>query len=310
MLVTTRLVSVNAQNEIALIPYEYDKLVINFPCIMSIDGSTNNTGVALLRESDGAICASMAFKRENADTPVAYKVRLKKAIQSILEHNSNIRNIFYEEPFIEYVEAAKSLLMLRTFIEEIKVENEPYFDYLNYKEINNKKWKKLFLEPQVCNGSSELQKKMVRDKLIAALPYLKDISQDEVDAIAMGFVAVTKLRHGEAEELESKKKVKPFQYEVMFIGGDDDEVMLQELYDCYNGPRELLSNGINIVNLGNSRQWFDERVYESIGNEDKLAILKFPSNKHGNIILKYKIGPLAATYQTLYAVVWRKTRKR
>ncbi len=306
MIVNSKIVTANG-NSIGLQQVPIESIVINFPCVMSIDGSTDNTGVAILREGDGALCASIGFEKKD-ETPVAYKVRLKRAIQGILERNPYIKHVFYEEPFIEYAEAAARLLMLRVFIEEIKIENEPAFDYLSYAEINNQKWKRLFLYPQKCTGDSKLQKKMVRDKLVSGLPYLKDVTQDEIDAIAMGFVAVVKLKDGDERELESKRKARPFKYEVQFIGGDSDEIVLQEMFDTCNIPQVVLENGITIVGLS-SKGSFDNKVLEAMGQDDKLVIIKFSSNKHGNIILKHKIGALAAEYDTIYAVVWRKNRK-
>ena len=65
------------------------------------------------------IVSVISFKNDD-ESAVHYKVRLKRAIQELLRQNRVIKNIFYEEPFIEYVEAAYNLLMLRTFIQEIK----------------------------------------------------------------------------------------------------------------------------------------------------------------------------------------------
>lgn len=307
MKTNAKIVTLNYQNAIQLMEVPLESIQINFPCILAIDGSTDNTGVAILRESDGAVAASIAFKN-NDESAVHYKVRLKRAIQEFLRRNRNIRNIFYEEPFIEYVEAAAKLLMLRTFIEEIKVENEPEFDYIKCIEINNKKWKRLFLAPDKCPVGSQLEKEAVRNKLLVALPYLSGITQDEIDAIAMGFVAVTKLKDGDEDDLRSKKKTRPFQYNIHFIGAEDDEVMLQEMFDYCKMPIEALSNGIAFVELSN-RGNLESKIYEVMGNDDKLVIIKFRPDKHGDIILKHKIGYLAASYVNIYAIVWRKSRK-
>lgn len=307
MKISSKIVTLDGNNNIILAEVPLESIFITFPCILSIDGSTDRTGVGILRESDGAVCASLAFEKKD-ETAVAYKVRLKRAIQGLLERNRCITRVFYEEPFIEYAAAAAKLFMLRTFIEEIKVENEPFFDYLTYKEINNKRWKKLFLHPQVCTGDSKLHKKLVRDKLIAQLPFLKDVSQDEIDAIAMGFVAVSKMKSGEEDELGSKKKTRPFKYEVEFIGANEDDVAIQEMFDTCSIPAQVLENGITICNLP-ARGVFDNKIYEIMGQDDKLLIMKFSSNKHGDIILKHKLGYLASDFDYIYAIVWRKTRK-
>ena len=45
--------------------------------ILSIDGSTSNSGLAILRESDGALMYSMCATRDaSGETPVHYKIRL------------------------------------------------------------------------------------------------------------------------------------------------------------------------------------------------------------------------------------------
>jgi hypothetical protein len=140
------------------------------------------------------------------------------------------------------------------------------------------------------------------------MPYLNTVSQDEIDAICMGFVATVQMKEGNEESLESKKKVHPFQYNISFIGADDDDSMITEFADTYKGPAKLLENGISLVELTSTMN-FDKRVYEAMGQDDKILIMKFSSNHHGNLILKYKIGYLSASYDYIYAVVYRKSRK-
>lgn len=308
MKIKAKTVAYDTNNNLCLVEVPIENVRVNFPCILAIDGSTTNTGAAILRETDGAIISVISFKNDD-ESAVHYKVRLKRAIQELLRQNRVIKNIFYEEPFIEYVEAAYNLLMLRTFIQEIKVENEPEFNYIQYTEVNNKKWKRLFLAPDKCPNDSKLEKEAVKNKLIGALPWLSGITQDEIDAIAMGFVAVTKLKEGEEEELRSKKKARPFQYNIHFIGAEDEDVMMQEMFDFCKIPIDVLRNGIAIVELP-PRCNFEQKIYDLMGQDDKLLILKFPSDRYGDVILKHQIGYLAASFSTLYAIIWRKTRKR
>lgn len=279
--------------------------------ILSIDGSTSNSGLAIMRESDGALMYSMCATRDSkGETPVHYKIRLKRQVADILRRNRFIQQIYYEEPVIHNVTAIPNLFMLRTFIEELIIENEPEFDYLKHYEVSNMRWKKLFLAPDKMPSGTDNQKKAVREKLEASLPFLNKITQDEVDAICMGYVSCVNLRNGhDGHDLESKKKVRPFKYNVRFIGADYDDDMFTEFADVYDGPKKLLDNSISFTEIDGKTN-FDKHVYNTMGpDDDKILIIKFSSNKHGNLILEHRIGNLAAQYDYLYAIVWRCTRK-
>lgn len=279
--------------------------------ILSIDGSTSNSGLAILRESDGALMYSMCATRDDSgETPVHYKIRLKRQVADILSRNKYIQQVYYEEPVVANITSVANLFMLRTFIEEMIIENEPEFDYIKHYEISNMKWKKLFLAPDKVPAGTENQKKAVRDKVELSLPFLNKVTQDEIDAICMGYVTCVHLINGgEAEELESKKKVRPFKYNVNFIGADKDDDMLTEFYDVYNGPEKLLENGISFTEIKGKTD-FEKHIYQTMGHDDdKILIIKFSSKHHGNIVLQHKIGQLAAQYDYIYAIVWRVTRK-
>lgn len=297
-----------ADNTVGLRCVEPDAVAIKTPSIMSIDGSTTNTGIAIARLQDGALYNSISCAREDKETPVQYKVRLKRFIKDIITANREITHIVYEEPFIGYAESIKNLFMLRTFIEEIIVEDEPRYDYINHFEMNNKKWKKLFLEPEKLPSNSELEKELVRKKILKYLPFMKDVSQDEIDAYAMGFVSANILKTGTVDELKSKKKASAFKYEIQFIGAIDDEYVMDEFYDVYRGPEKILKGGIHFYEVS-GRERLDKKIYESMGQEDKLLLMKFSSKTHGNIILQHKIGHLASEFPYIYAIVWRKNRK-
>lgn len=294
--------------ETKLTPVQLEYIQIPDNAVMSIDGSTTNTGVGILRERDGALYYSCAFTREKNETPVQYKVRLKREIHDILIRNPLIRKVYYEEPFIGYATAAPNLFMLRTFIEELVVENEPQFNYLAYSEINNKKWKRLFLAPDKCPTGTEAEKAAVRTKLETYLPFMADGSQDEIDAICMGLVACTALADGTNSDLASKKKPHAFQYNITFIGADSDDEMCSCFGDIYNGPKILLENGVSISDIKSTSD-FDKHVYTQMGTDDKILVIKFPSSKHADLTLKYRQGNLAASFDYLYAIVWRKGRK-
>jgi hypothetical protein len=279
--------------------------------ILSIDGSTSNSGLAIMRESDGALMYSMCATRDsNGETPVHYKIRLKRQVADILRRNKYITQVMYEEPVVANITAVANLFMLRAFMEELIIENEPEFDYLKYYEVPNMKWKKEFLAPDKIPSGSENQKKAVRAKLESGLPFLNKVTQDEIDAICMGYVACTYLKDGRgAEELESKKKVRPFKYNSLFIGANSDDDMLVEFADMYNGPKKLLENGISFTEIDGKTN-FEKHIYQTMGqDDDKILIIKFSSKHHGNVILEHRIGNLSAQYDYIYAVVWRVTRK-
>lgn len=287
-----------------------EDIIVPQYAILAIDGSTSNSGLAIMRESDGALMYSMCATRDDSgETPVHYKIRLKRAVMDILRRNKYVQQIYYEEPVIHNITAVANLFMLRTFVEEMIIENEPEFDYIKHYEVPNMRWKKEFLVPDKVPQGSDNQKKAVRAKLEASLPFLNKVTQDEIDAICMGYVACKFLMNNQSgEELQSKKKVRPFKYNVLFIGADKDDDMLTELYDIYTGPQKILENGIGFTEIP-GRIDFDKHIYDTMGDEDKLLIIKFASKHHGNVILKHRIGNLAAQYSYIYALVWRVTRK-
>jgi hypothetical protein len=250
-----------------------------------------------------------ATRDSDDDSPVRYKIRLKRYVQDILKRNKYIYQIYYEEPVIAFASSVKNLFMLRSFVEEIIIENEPDFDYIKHYEVPNMRWKKEFLAPDKIPQGTDNQKKAVRTKLESMLPFLRSVTQDEIDAICQGYVAVKYLKDDNGgEALQSKKKPRPFQYNIAFIGSDEDDGMLTDLLDVYSGPKRLLENGINFSEIDRKTN-FDKHVYEKMGEDDKLLIIKFSSDHHDNLVLKYKIGNLAAQYNYIYALIWRKSRK-
>ena len=291
-----------------------DDLKLVQDCILSIDGSTDITGVGIIREADGALVGSISFKCEHSkENAIQYKVKFKREMQKILENNPCIKRVYYEEPFIGYANSVKSLFSMRTSIQEIIYENEPNLDYVSVIEINNMKWKSIFLAPSKCPSGTENQKKAVREKMLKLFPMLEKpeygITQDEIDAIAMGSVAILKLKDGMESDIESRESVKPFQYNIKFIGADDDEVLIQHLYELSDIPEAVLSNGIALRELKSSTG-LDKQVYSEMRGDDKLLVWKFPSKKFGNLVLKYRVGHLASSYKWLYMLIWRKNRKR
>ena len=70
----------------------------------------------------------------------------------------------------------------------------------------------------------------------------------------------------------------------------------------------IRKNGVSLLELS-KKQDFDRAVYDTVGEKDSIGILKFSSDTHCNVVLSNKIGNLAAQYEYIYAIVWRKTRK-
>lgn len=308
MIVKVRKPAYNMNKEIIMADVPVESIVLPENCVMAIDGSTTNTGIAILRKRDGGFYYSISVKRETNETPVQYKVRLKKMVEGILLKHRVIDHVYYEEPFLGYAEAAKNLLMLRTFVEEIIVEQEPNLNYIGHTEISNMKWKKIFLDPVKVPQGTQNQKAEVRKKLEGYLPYLNTVTQDEIDAIAMGYSAILMIKLQTEGKLESKKKVTPFQYVVEFIGAETDDAMLEDFNEVVKAPQKVLENGVKLVDIPNTIL-FDNAVYKHMEEEDKILILKFRKDHHGNVILKHRIGQLAAQFPYIYAIVWRKNRK-
>lgn len=305
-----RMPLMNAEGQIIVSEIPYDQIAVSTFALLSIDGSTSNSGLAIIRESDGAIMYIMCATREKGETVVQYKVRLKRVIKEILHNNRAIQQTYYEEPVVANITAVKGLFTLRTFIEELIVEEEPDLDYIKHYEVSNMRWKKEILAPDKVPQGTEKQKKAVRDKLVSALPFLESSTQDELDAIGLGFAAAKYLSMNKGgEELQSKKKTRPFKYNVQFMAADDDDSMLEDFMDVYKGPEKLLQNGISLTEI-KSKTNFDKHIYETMGpDDDKVLIIKFPSRQHGDLILKYRIGELSASFDYIYAIVWRATRK-
>lgn len=288
-----------------------EQIVLDKYCILSIDGSTSNTGMAIIRECDGALLYLMTAERsrDTNETPVQYKVRLKRQVYTILKNNSLISQVYYEEPVVSNITSVKNLFMLRTFVEELIVENEPELDYIRHYEVPNMKWKRLFLAPDKIPQGTEKQKAAIRQKMVGYLPFMSEVTQDEIDAASMGFAAVKLLRNNQSgEDLQGKKKIRPFKYNAVFIGADEDEEVFESFGEYYNGPEYLLENGLSLIKIP-GKQDFDRSVYDTVGENDSVAIIKFDSDTHGNVILSNKIGSLAAQFSYIYAIVWRKTRK-
>lgn len=305
-------IMVNGIPSMMSVPIE--NIIINEPAIISIDGSTSNTGISIHRSSDAAVYCTISVSRDKSgsdtESPVRYKLRLKKFVTDVLRRFPCITQVLYEEPCLDNPTAIPNTMMLRTFVEELIIENEPEFDKLYHVEINNKRWKKLFLYPEPCPVGTEREKEAVKNKILRAFPYFKDISQDEMDAIGMGVAYVSFIRSGnDRDAIKSRKAIKPFEYVARFVGGDDDEDLMIQFPEVYDGPQKILSNGVNFSTIKKTTK-FDRYIYETMGEEDKVLVVKYKSKDHGDVTLKNNIGELALNFEYIYAIVWRKSRKK
>lgn len=286
-----------------------DDIKLDAACSVNIDASTTNTGVSLLGYNK-ELMYLISIEREPKENPVAYKLEYKDFMKKLLLKHQMLGNIWYEEHFVQYIDAAKMLYMLRSTIEEILIEEK---DKLcnQYREISNKKWKSLLLAicgKGKCPIGSELEKKAVRECLIEAIPSLNhpDVTQDELDSLGVGFVTTI---YGDSVELESKKRITKFKFETKFWGADDDD----EFFDNFGDgagylPKRLLDKGLIFYEL-NNREKFANAVYRQLADEDLPLVLKFSSKKYGAVTLEYNIHEVASNNEFVYAIVNRKNRK-
>ena len=65
----------DSSGNIVLVQKPIENVKVSDVCIMSIDGSTTNTGVAILRQSDGALFFSCSFSRERIREKHQYSIK-------------------------------------------------------------------------------------------------------------------------------------------------------------------------------------------------------------------------------------------
>lgn len=285
-----------------------DNIHVDRKSILGIDASTTNTGISIVG-IDGSVLYMLAFHRDDKESPVEYKLAYKNFMRELLKKELLIEKIWYEEHFIGYADAAKVLYMLRSTIEEILLEEKMG---IIYREMSNKKWKKYLFQMcgyGKCPVGTELEKKAIKECLVAQMPCLEDVTQDELDSLGVTMVGLV---FGETGELESKKKPSKFKYEAKFFGGDeedDSDFFMQ--YGDGTGivPKKLVGENC-IFHVLNGKEKFDNTVYRQLCDEDVPLILRFNSGKYGDVVLENRIGDLVDECKYIYAVVWRKTRKR
>lgn len=298
-------------------PSDLEHIIVLERSLLAIDGSTTRSGVSIIG-IDKKIKYVIALERDSSnETPIQYKVQFKRFLDSVMERNRAIETIYYEEPFIEYIESSKVLLSLRTSVEEIIAERAPKYDYIKFIEASNQKWKSQFLAPDKVPAGKPAQKAAVTNKVYKLYPLLADekITEDECDSLGLGLVALGHSSSKTEDSLKSKKKARAFNYNIRFIGANDEDEMFNELtavINTYKIPQSLVDSYLedpDIIEL-NGRGLFNNLVYEHMGTDDKLLILAFRSDKYSNVILEHRMAALTKESPMIYAVVWRKTRKK
>ena len=165
----------------------------------------------------------------------------------------------------------------------------------------------------VCEQVTVKKTGEVKNKLI--------FTEDECDAIGLGVACLNVIKTGyDDEELVSKKKPRPFKYNVQYLVVTADDIDAAELmgaesfYDfnkAWNVPQKVIDNGITLATL-NGRGAFDNHVFNNMGGDDKLLILTFKAGKYADAIIKNGRSDLCGDYddnEYFVAFVWRKTRK-
>lgn len=299
------------------------------PVGIGIDGSSTNTGLGIMNKT-GGLLGTAALGRVKGEDYVQYKLSLHAELTKLLLGcKDKITHIWYEEPFVGYTNAAEVLMAIRTTVKEIIYQHEE-LKHIVYKEVNNKRWKKIFLEQhgsQLPAGGSQAEKKAIADILGIKLVYDNfydtrcAVTQDEMDASGLVYAGW----YGEREgvKLESKKPVHKFKFNTAFelFDATPDEVeqnIALTLFDSaseYKIPNKVLDNGVTIKILS-GRKLFDNIVYETMEDNDKLLVLVYEATKYANILLKYGAEQNIASQlhnfgegQTIAVYVWRKSRK-
>lgn len=280
-------------------------------CIISIDASTDTTGVCIVRCYDSTPLYSISMKRGKGMSAIEYKIEFKQLIAKLILQNRSVyrhvKTIVQEEPFISAMKNTTSILLsLRTSVPELLVERKDLLSEFNYVEMNNKAWKKEFFKPDKLPNNSEQEKKMARIKLECMYNVYNNLTQDEVDAACMGIVSCWRIATG--QKIESKKPARKFTYDIEFIGSDSIEDVLETITDL-NIPSEVIKNGVSIISLPSNGN-LDKKIYSEMGDEDKVLIFKMSKKTAGNLVLKYRLYDLANMYDNIYGVVWRKNRKK
>lgn len=306
-----RMLAIQNNNLIPITMEDLQKIPGGF--ILSIDASTTSTGMTLLT-IQGIPLVTMRFTPDVKGDPIRYKVMFKAMLARLMVDYTPLGQIFYEEPILEYANNVKALFGLRTTVPEILIEQELILKgRIKFYETPNQLWKKLFLHPTPIPSGTEAQKEAVANKLKEMFEWAKDprISEDECDSCGLGIASSSRSIFGEADSMVAKKKARPFQYEMHLIGANVDSDAIDELaenLDKWKVPKKIREESLKLMQI-DGRGLFEKKVYQLMGDEDRILILKFKSKSYQNIVYCSEIAETSNDFDYIYAVIWRKSRK-
>lgn len=275
---------------------------VDTPCIISVDGGTNTTGLSIITTGGSPL---YAFKLRNEHTGVhkalRFKLEFKEFCKGLIAHLlPNLKGIYYEAPFLNYTNAVKPLYVFETAIPELLIENED-FSRIPYQLVNNKVWKKHFFEHFGESVNTKID--CVNTDKVVILNCFKTkynytnldiVGQDAIDSLSMG-LAVTLL----GDKVLPKKKFSKFKYNVLEIGdlvNEDDPLptIKNKIAEKIKLPKRMVLEGeVREIDLTKGKKGrfldIDSIVYENMGDTNDLLILK-GSEIDGNLLLKYNLG--------------------
>lgn len=280
--------------------------------ILAIDASTTCSGLCFIGIESGKPGYSLSLTRDKKQDAIEYKVEFKGIIKELLLGNrsiyKNVGIVVQEEPFISAMKTSSAVLMsLRTSIPELKVENKEYLENLEYHEINNKTWKKFVFKPDKCPSNTELEKSMARRKISTLYPIYKNLTQDEVDACGIAITSVDMLK--KQGRIKDKQRTSKFKYSIKFIQAQSLQEAIDDILEISDIPKTVIDNGISVVDLPSNGN-LDKKIYEEMGEDDRLLVFEFTRKTAGNLILKYKLSYMSDDDGKIYALVWRENRKK
>ena len=294
---------------------------------LGIDGSSSNTGLGFITNK-GTLLGTGRVAKKSKEDQTEYRHKLKDELTSLLlACKSKLTNVWYEEPFIGFASATPVLMAIKPIVKDILYENKELSSIV-YKEVNNKRWKKIFLNAHNCKLpiGTTAEKKAIASVLSPIFVYDNKerfeccVTQDEMDATGIVFAGWYSVKHN--LEIESKKAIKPFKYEIIFELYDESVedttsslmFSLSDVADIAEIPRKVLDNGIVMVTL-DGRKSFDKLVYEHMNDEDKLLVFIYKASKYADKLFTEDAGKIVDSIngsgekQTIVAYIWRKNRK-
>lgn len=272
-------------------------------CVLGID-CASHTGLSIISLQEGTPLYSLYITRGTKDSKVRYKIGLKRVLKQLLYQCPEIKYIAYEEPYMRKFGVAESLLTFKTLLEEIIIEEEPKLDYIQCMMMPNKTWKKTLLG-KLPQSNSKVEKSLITQYITNIYPMYADVSQDERDALG---IAITLRKHIIGDiKIVRKKKVRAFKYEIQFIEGTRlDEVVTHKLPTNLI-PDKVRANGIITGKLIKNAD-INKKIYRLMTEDDKVIVLEMKTKNVPQLIEAYNLGEISTP--NLYAVVWRKNRKK